>query len=72
MSRRLTSEELREADVELVIPLNKWHELPQEIKDTLRLYIDRGNDSHFRYTVPAYLVRDFEEIARRQEAQHND
>lgn len=67
MARKLTDEELSEPDVTLIIPNDKWAQLPQEVKDYLNFYIDRGNDSCSKYTVPAYLVREFEAIARRLE-----
>lgn len=62
--RRLTDDELREPDVTLIIPLDKWRNLSDGIKAELSHCIDRGNYTTHVYTVPAYLARQFEQEMR--------
>ena len=64
MSRRLTASELSEPDVTLVIPYAKWDALPQGVRDTLRFWVGKDTGAAYVYTVPAYRVREFEELAQ--------
>lgn len=61
--KKLTDEELREPDVEYIVP--DGTELPDEIRQILRLYIgktvvNRTNGQRgTRYSIPAYLAREW-------------
>ena len=63
MSRRLTEQELSEPDVTLIIPPSKWAALPEEVRLTLHYFADRGDGVNRVFVVPAYRVREFEQMA---------
>jgi len=63
MSRRLTAEELSEPDVTVMIPYAKLERLPAEVRQYLELYIPKDNGKQLIYTLPAYLVRELEQMA---------
>lgn len=66
---KLTTQDLMTSDLQIIIPVSWFSRLAeetrQEVKDLLYGYTDRGNDSHFAYTVPGYLAQQLSKIAKR-------
>lgn len=71
MSRRITEEEMREPDVEYIVP--DGLELPREVRSTLTHYIGvrvtnrKTGESGTKYVIPAYLMREWLEKYRGKE-----
>lgn len=63
MSRRITEEEMREPDVEYIVP--DGLELPREVRSALTHYIGvrvtngKTGQSGTKYIIPAYLMREW-------------
>jgi len=61
MSRRITDEEMREPDVEYIVP--DGLELPHEVRATLEFYVGKRvrnkKTSGTKYRIPAYLMREW-------------
>ena len=65
--RKLTDEELREPDMTLIIPLDVWLILPDEVKKTLSHWINHGDISQVSnrvFVLPAYRARELETITK--------
>jgi len=65
--RRLTDEELAEADVTLVMTRAQYDALPAAVYEQLRLYVGRDDGRRITYRVPAYLYREMEAMAARRQ-----
>ncbi len=65
--KKLTNEEIKEPDMTLIIPPDVWVTLPDEVKDTLAHWVDRGDavgiGQHI-YVLPAYRARELEAITK--------
>lgn len=61
--KKLTQAELSEPDVLFIIRYDKWACIPQEGRDMLRAYIGQDTGKDFRFTLPAYLARQIEEMS---------
>ncbi len=61
--RRLTNAELREPDVWLRIPIEKWAALPDAIQTELRFHLYRDNIAVLIFRLPGYRWREVQEIA---------
>lgn len=60
---RLTAAELREPDVWVSMPIEKWNELPQEVRDLLRFFATRDNITSIEFRLPAYRWREVQAMA---------
>lgn len=63
--QKLTAAELREPDVTLTIPYERFKFVPPEVWKELEAYIGRDTGRAYVYTVPAYRAREFEQYGRR-------
>lgn len=54
----LTTEELREPDVIIEIPYEKWDKLPRATTEWLRLFGKRDTGSMYVLRLPAYRYRE--------------
>ena len=62
MSRRLTDAELREPDVVLSIPLEKWARLPADVVELLRLFVVADRITIIECRLPAYRWREVQQM----------
>lgn len=60
--RRLTQAELAEPDITVIIPDNA--DLPREVKLTLDCFVGKYVKGGVSYSLPAYLARELNELAR--------
>lgn len=61
--RRLTEAELREPDVWLAMPLERWHNLPTALQNELRPHMHCDKITKLIFRLPAYRWRDIQSIA---------
>lgn len=59
---KLTEEEIKEPNVTLRIPIEKWNELPEEATNLLRLFIRADHINYFVVNLPAYRWREVQAI----------
>lgn len=61
--RRLTETELREPDVWLAMPLERWNELPTAIQNELRPHMSQDKITKLFFRLPGYRWRDIQAMA---------
>lgn len=57
---RITEAEAREPDVNLIVPLEKWHALPDDAQELLRYFIVSDDIVRFQFRLPAYRWRELQ------------
>jgi hypothetical protein len=62
--RKLTDVELKEPDVVLTIPYDRFSLIPKTVWDELSAYIGRDTGRSYIYRLPAYLARALEEMVQ--------
>ena len=60
--RKLTESELKEPDIVLTIPYDRFSLIPKPIWDELNTYIGKDTGQSYVYRLPAYLARELEKM----------